>query len=147
MRALLQRVSEAKVTVDGITIGQIRHGLLVFLAVHEKDSTDQAEKLAGKILRLRIFRDEQGKMNLSVTDTTGELLIVSQFTLYGETAKGNRPSYSQAAPPEKAAGLYEMLVDFCRQSGLKVETGKFQAHMKVHLVNDGPVTLLCEAES
>lgn len=147
MRALLQRVSEAKVTVDGITIGQIRHGLLVFLAVHEKDSADQAEKLAGKILRLRIFPDEQGKMNLSVTDTTGELLIVSQFTLYGETAKGNRPSYSQAAPPEKAAGLYEMLVDFCRQSGLKVETGKFQAHMKVHLVNDGPVTLLCEAES
>lgn len=147
MRALLQRVSEAKVTVDGIAIGQIGPGLLIFVAVHQADGAAQAEKLASKALRLRIFPDEQAKMNLSVTDVAGELLIVSQFTLYGETAKGNRPSYSQAAAPEKAAMLYEMFVDFCRQSGLKVATGQFQAHMKVHLVNDGPVTLLCEAES
>lgn len=147
MRALLQRVSEAKVTVDGVTIGQIDRGLLVFVAVREKDSATQAEKLAAKILRLRIFPDEQGKMNLSVGDISGELLIVSQFTLYGETAKGNRPSYSQAAAPEKAIALYELLVSLCRQSGLKVATGQFRAHMKIHLVNDGPVTLLCEAES
>jgi D-tyrosyl-tRNA(Tyr) deacylase len=147
MRALLQRVSEAKVTVDGITIGQIGPGLLVFIGIHENDDVAQAEKLARKILRLRIFPDEEGKMNLSVADTAGELLIVSQFTLYGETAKGNRPSYSQAASPKKASTLYEMLVSLCRQSGLKVATGKFQAHMKVHLVNDGPVTLLCEAGS
>jgi D-tyrosyl-tRNA(Tyr) deacylase len=147
MRALLQRVSEAKVTVDGITIGQIGHGLLIFVAVHQTDDVAQAEKLASKALRLRIFPDEQAKMNLSVIDVAGELLIVSQFTLYGETAKGNRPSYSQAASPEKAVKLYEMFVTLCRQSGLKVATGQFQAHMKVHLVNDGPVTLLCEAES
>ena len=147
MRALLQRVSEAKVTVDGITIGQIGRGLVVFVGVHENDDIVQAEKLARKILRLRIFPDERGKMNLSVADTAADLLIVSQFTLYGETAKGNRPSYSQAAAPEKAIALYEMLVSLCRQSGLKVATGKFQAHMQVQLVNDGPVTLLCETES
>ncbi|HXE12546.1 MAG TPA: D-aminoacyl-tRNA deacylase [Bryobacteraceae bacterium] len=147
MRALLQRVSEARVTVDGVTIGQIGRGLLVFIAVHESDRVVQAEKLAGKIVRLRIFPDEQEKMNLSVADVCGELLIVSQFTLYGETAKGNRPSYSKAAPPEKALALYEMFVSLCRQSGLKVATGQFQAQMMVHLVNDGPVTLFCEAES
>jgi D-tyrosyl-tRNA(Tyr) deacylase len=147
MRALLQRVSEARVTVDGITIGQIGRGLIFFFAVHENDGVVQAEKLAGKIVRLRVFPDEQEKMNLSVADVGGELLIVSQFTLYGETTKGNRPSYSKAASPERAMALYEMFVSLCRQTGLKVATGQFQAQMMVHLVNDGPVTLFCEAES
>jgi D-aminoacyl-tRNA deacylase len=147
MRALLQKVSEAKVVVDAETIGSINSGLLVLLAVHKRDTEAEAERLARKILRLRIFSDEQGKMNLSIIDVKGEILIVSQFTLYGETDKGSRPSYSQAAPPDQALRLYESFVNICHNTNLKVATGRFQASMQVHLVNNGPVTLLCEAES
>ncbi|MFZ0589548.1 MAG: D-aminoacyl-tRNA deacylase [Bryobacteraceae bacterium] len=147
MRALLQRVSEAKVVVDGETTGSVKAGLLVLLAVHEQDTEVQAERLAEKILHLRIFPDERGKMNLSVVDVKGEILIVSQFTLYGDTSKGTRPSYSHAAPPEQALRLYETFVTICHNTKLKVATGRFQASMQVHLVNDGPVTLLCEVES
>lgn len=147
MRTLLQRVSEAKVTVDAQMVGEIGKGLVVFLAIHGEDGHAEAERLAQKVLHLRIFADEQEKMNLSVLDVHGEILIVSQFTLYAETRKGHRPSYSKAAPPEQARRLYDAFVEICRKAGLPVATGIFQAHMKVYLVNDGPVTLLCEAES
>jgi D-tyrosyl-tRNA(Tyr) deacylase len=147
MRALLQRVSEASVTIDGVTAGSIGRGLLVLVAVHRNDSKAQIERLARKILHLRIFPDISGKMNLSVQDVKGALLIVSQFTLYADTRKGHRPSFTDAAEPELAKRYYDHFVSFCRQAGLQVETGQFQAEMKVHLVNDGPVTLMCDAES
>lgn len=147
MRALVQRVSRARVLVEGQTMGQISTGVLVFLAVHQSDTTSQADWLARKVLRLRIFPDPTGKMNLSVEDIGGSLLIVSQFTLYGETQKGNRPSFTEAAAPGHAKELYEYFVGRCKRSSLKVETGTFQAHMTVELSNDGPVTLLCETES
>jgi D-aminoacyl-tRNA deacylase len=147
MRAILQRVSEAKVVIDGETAGSVTTGLLILLAVHKRDTEIHAEKLASKILRLRVFPDEHGKMNLSVMDVKGEILIVSQFTLYGDTSKGTRPSYSEAAPPEHALHLYETFVTICHNTKLKVATGRFQTSMQVHLVNNGPVTLLCEVES
>jgi D-tyrosyl-tRNA(Tyr) deacylase len=147
MRAVIQRVLEAHVSVEGRTVGKIGRGLLVFLGVHRNDSERQAEKLSDKIVRLRVFNDIEGRMNLDLLATHGELLIVSQFTLYGQTAKGNRPSYSDAAPPAKALELYEFFIKCCRDRCTKVQTGQFQAHMKVHLINDGPVTLLCDAES
>jgi D-tyrosyl-tRNA(Tyr) deacylase len=147
MRAIVQRVSQAHVAVSGSIVGEIGLGLLIFVAVHRDDSDEKANRLASKILRLRIFPDESGKMNLSAFDIQASLLIVSQFTLYGNTAKGNRPSYDQAAAPEKALRLYKRFIDECVKSGLKIETGQFQAHMNVHLVNDGPVTLLCDTES
>jgi D-tyrosyl-tRNA(Tyr) deacylase len=146
MRALVQRVSEAKVTVEGQVSGEIGRGLLIFLGVKHNDTEEHANQLASKVIQLRIFPDAEGKMNHSVLDTRGDLLIVSQFTLYGETRKGNRPSYSQAAPPELAEPLYNYFVKICRGKGLHVATGIFRAHMKVLLVNDGPVTLLCHAE-
>lgn len=147
MRAIVQRVLEAQVSVDGTIIGGIDRGLLIFIAIHRDDSEREAQRLRDKILRLRIFADSKGKMNLDVLQTRGSLLIVSQFTLYGETSKGNRPSYSEAAPPEKAQDLYELFVKLCRDECSNVQTGQFQAHMQVQLVNDGPVTLLCQAES
>jgi len=128
-------------------VGEIGGWLLVLVAVHRNDSEQQANRLASKILRLRIFSDAGGKMNLSVSDTRGGLLIVSQFTLYGNTSKGNRPSYGEAAEPDKARNLYEHFISECAKTGLNVACGRFQAHMNIHLVNDGPVTLLCEAES
>jgi D-aminoacyl-tRNA deacylase len=143
MRALIQRVSEASVTVDDNVVGQIGCGVLVFLGVGREDDTLQAEQLARKITQLRIFPDREGRMNGNVADVSGEMLIVSQFTLYGDTRKGNRPSYSEAARPEAAKELYEYFVNVCRNCGIHVSTGVFQAHMKVHLVNDGPVTLMC----
>ncbi len=146
MRALVQRVSEAKVTVDGQVSGEIGFGLLVFLGVKYNDTEEHANQLASKVAQLRIFPDAGGKMNLSVVDIGGELLIVSQFTLYGETHKGNRPSYSQAAPPEIAERLYKYFVKVCSGKGLRVATGIFRARMTVQLVNDGPVTLMCCAE-
>lgn len=147
MRALVQRVSEASVTVDGVVTGLIAKGLLVFLGIRHDDTDVQAEHLAGKVLRLRIFPDEESKMNRSLGDISGELLVISQFTLYGDTRRGNRPSYSEAAPPEKARRLYEHFIKVCRETGVKVETGVFQAHMDVHSINDGPVTLMCYSES
>jgi D-aminoacyl-tRNA deacylase len=147
MRALVQRVSQASVVVSGAVTGQIGRGLLVFLGIRYDDTEAQAEHLAQKVIRLRIFPDDTGKMNRSVNDISGELLIVSQFTLYGDTRKGNRPSYTEAARPESAERLYEYFVKVCRDKGVPVATGVFQAHMEVHLINDGPVTLMCYSES
>lgn len=126
--------------------GSIGAGLVVFVGVREGDSEADAEKLANKVVQLRLFSDEAGKMNLSLLDIGGELLIVSQFTLYAETSKGNRPSYSLAARPEIARQLYDSFVSKCRARGVKVETGVFQAHMVVTIANDGPVTITCQSE-
>ena len=147
MRILLQRVSEAAVIVDGVMTGQIQRGLLVLVGVRHGDTPADAERLAQKIVRLRIFPDAQGKMNLSLAQVAGQLLIVSQFTLYADVSRGNRPSYSEAAPAETAEMLYETFVAACRAQGMYVATGVFQAHMQVHLVNDGPVTIMCDSES
>jgi D-tyrosyl-tRNA(Tyr) deacylase len=147
MRALVQRVSEASVTVDGSITGQIARGLLVFLGLRHDDTEARAEQLASKITQLPIFPDSEGKMNLSLKDIGGQILIVSQFTLYAETDKGNRPSYSQAAKPEAAKRLYSYFIQICREKGLSVATGLFQAHMQVRLINDGPVTVMLYAET
>jgi D-tyrosyl-tRNA(Tyr) deacylase len=147
MRAILQRVSEARVTVDGAVTGEIGAGLLVLLGVAKPDTAADAQFLVEKILNLRIFADGAGKMNRSLLDTRGDLLVVSQFTLYGECRKGRRPSFDAAAPAEQARSLYETFVELARRSGLRVATGEFQAHMDVSLVNDGPVTLIVESVS
>jgi D-tyrosyl-tRNA(Tyr) deacylase len=147
MRALLQRVSQASVSVEGAIVGQTGAGLLVFLGVGQGDTRATAERLAQKIVQLRVFPDAQGKMNLSLADILGELLIVSQFTLYAETSRGNRPSYSEAAKPDAAQELYDYFVSRCRALGFRVSTGIFQAHMQVALVNDGPVTIMCDSAS
>ena len=147
MRIIVQRVREAKVVVNNKTVGEIGKGLLVLLAIHKNDSEEQAKRLVRKTLQLRIFSNDAGKMNLNVTEAQGSVLVVSQFTLYGNTAKGNRPSYDCAASPDKARVLYEFFLSQCRESGINTAAGIFQAHMDVHLVNNGPVTLLCDAES
>jgi len=144
MKALIQRVSQASVRVDQQVIGKIGRGLLVFLGVEKLDSEAQAERMAEKLMAYRVFADEQGKMNLSVRDISGEILLVSQFTLAADTAKGLRPGFSNAAEPGLAEQLYEFLVDRLRQQSLPVATGQFAANMQVHLVNDGPVTFLLE---
>jgi len=135
------------VEVDGKTVASIGRGLLVLLGVAQGDGERQAEWLADKIAGLRIFEDEAGKMNLSVQDVGGSALVVSQFTLLGDCRKGRRPSFSDAAPPEEADRLYQRFVERARGAGLRVETGVFQAHMGVHLVNDGPVTLVLDTEA
>jgi D-tyrosyl-tRNA(Tyr) deacylase len=145
MRAVIQRVSEARVTVAGSVLGEIGPGLLALLGVAKPDTPADAEFLAEKILNLRVFPDEAGKMNRSLLDVTGALLVISQFTLYGDCRKGRRPSFDDAAPAEQARPLYEHFVEVARRSGVRVETGVFQAHMEVSLVNDGPVTLLVES--
>lgn len=145
MRALLQRVSEARVDVNGVTAGRIGPGLLILLGVARQDTEADAEHLAAKVSLLRIFPDEEGKMNRSLLDTSGSALIVSQFTLYGDTRKGRRPSFDLAAPPGQARALYEFFCDRMRVLGVPVETGVFQAMMAVQLINDGPVTLLVES--
>lgn len=146
MRALVQRVTQASVTVNGTVAGQIGNGLLVLVGIRSGDTKLQAELLSKKVMQLRIFADTEGKMNRSLLEVGGELLIVSQFTLYADTAKGNRPSYSEAAAPDLAKPLYESFVDNCRRRGATVATGVFQAHMEVRLTNDGPVTLMCYSE-
>jgi len=143
----VQRVSRARVFVEDEIVSEISRGLVVFVGIHQDDDHEDAASLARKVIQLRIFPDTENKMNLSVRDIVGHLLIVSQFTLYGDTRKGNRPSYSKAAAPDKARELYESFALFCRRSGLTVATGVFQAAMKVELVNEGPVTLWCETES
>ena len=145
MRTIIQRVKEAKVEVDGEVIGQIGKGALVLLGAGKEDSEHDVEYLVDKILNLRIFEDEEGKMNLSVIDSGGEVLVVSQFTLYGDCRKGRRPSFDKAAPPKIAENLYELFVKKVRERGVKVETGKFRAMMDVHLVNWGPVTLMLDS--
>ncbi len=147
MRALVQRVSEASVTVSGSVTGRIERGVLVFLGMRNDDTEARAEQLAAKVIKLRIFPDDEGKMNRSLADISGHLLVVSQFTLYGDTRKGNRPSYAEAANRDLAEPLYEHFVNCCRGQGIATFTGVFQAHMEVHLVNDGPVTLMCYSES
>ncbi|GIW33540.1 MAG: D-aminoacyl-tRNA deacylase [Meiothermus sp.] len=137
----MQRVSQAQVVVGGKVVGQIGQGLLVLLGVGRGDTLDDAAYLARKIAGLRVFADADGKMNLSLADVGGEVLAVSQFTLFGDTRKGNRPSFIEAAAPDEGRRLYEGFCDLMTQQGLHVETGVFQAHMEVHLINDGPVTL------
>ncbi|WP_119340136.1 D-aminoacyl-tRNA deacylase [Meiothermus hypogaeus] len=141
MRAVVQRVSQAQVVVEGKVVGQIGQGLLVLLGVGRGDTLDDAAYLARKIAGLRVFADADGKMNLSLADVGGEVLAVSQFTLFGDTRKGNRPSFIEAAAPDEGRQLYERFCDLMTQQGLHVETGVFQAHMEVHLINDGPVTI------
>lgn len=145
MRAVIQRVTRAQVSVDGEVVGKIAHGLLVFLGVAKTDTLADADYLAAKIVGLRIFDDANGKMNLSAGEVNGALLVVSQFTLYGDLRRGKRPSFDDAAPPEPARELYEYFVERIRAAGLRCETGRFQAMMQVELVNDGPVTILLDS--
>lgn len=145
MKVVIQRVSRASVTVEGMVTGAIGRGLLVLLGVGKSDTQQSADYLADKITGLRVFPDQNGKMNCSLLDTGGSLLVVSQFTLYGDCRKGRRPSFDAAAPPEHARALYEYFVSRLRAMSVPVETGVFQAHMDVELVNDGPVTLLLES--
>lgn len=144
MKLVVQRVKHAHVDVDGKTIGKIKEGLMVLLGVGSNDSEKNADLLLKKLLNLRIFRDENDKMNLSVQDINGELLIISQFTLYADTRKGNRPSFINAASPDMANRLYEYFIEKARKAGIKVQTGSFGAHMEVSLLNDGPVTIILE---
>ncbi len=145
MRALIQRVSQASVSVDNQTVGSIGQGLVVFLGIGQGDSEADAAYLVEKIANLRIFADSEGRFNLSALDTRGEVLLISQFTLYAETRKGRRPSFTGAAPPEQARPLTEQVEGMLRERGLRVATGVFQAMMKVSLVNEGPVTIFIDS--
>jgi len=148
MRVLLQRVSEASVKIEGEVVGQIEKGLLLLVGIEEEDSKIDADWLIQKIIGMRIFSDEDGKMNRSVQDIEGQFLVVSQFTLHASTKKGNRPSFIKASRPEKAIPLYEYFKDELKlKSKLKVETGKFGADMKVSLINDGPVTIWLDSKN
>jgi D-tyrosyl-tRNA(Tyr) deacylase len=146
MRAVVQRVREASVAVEGQEVGLIGQGILVLLGVGQKDGPEDARYMAEKVVHLRIFADEQGKMNKSVLDVDGGLLAVSQFTLWGDCRKGRRPSFVAAAEPAKAEALYEAFIDHARSLGVPVASGRFQEMMEVSLVNDGPVTLLLDSE-
>ncbi|MCC6795223.1 MAG: D-tyrosyl-tRNA(Tyr) deacylase [Candidatus Hydrogenedentes bacterium] len=146
MRAVVQRVHESSVTVEGRITGKIGKGLLVLLGVSESDTEQDADYLAEKIVGLRCFTDDASKFNLSVRDVGGSVLAVSQFTLFGDCRKGKRPSFTEAARPELAIPLYERFVERVRASGIEVQTGEFGAHMDVHLVNDGPVTLMLDSK-
>src|SRR5262245_60761015 len=145
MRAIVQRVRRASVTIGGDTVGQISGGLLILLGVAHSDTEADAVYLAGKISGLRIFEDAQQKMNLSVLDTKGSALVVSQFTLYGDVRRGKRPSFDNAAPPEQARNLYERFVRILEEVGVPCATGRFQEMMEVELVNSGPVTILLDS--
>ena len=146
MRAVLTRVKSASVTVDGSVIGQLGQGFLILLGVTHEDTEAQAVKLADKLMGLRIFEDENGKMNRSLEDVGGQVLVVSQFTLYGNCKKGRRPEFLAAARPEIAIPLYEKFIALCRDKGFSVETGEFGAEMLVESVNDGPVTLIVDTD-
>ncbi len=146
MRIVIQRVKEAKVEVDGRVTGSIGPGLVVLLGIAKQDTHQHADYLVDKILGLRIFQDDAGKMNLSVLDVMGGLLIVSNFTVYGDCRKGRRPSFDLAADPEKAEDLYQYFVHRARSAPIRVDTGVFRASMSVHLTNDGPVTLVCDSD-
>lgn len=144
MKALIQRVKKAAVTIDGVLYSKIGYGLLVFVGVEKTDEKINAEKLVEKIVNLRIFEDENGKMNLSVKDVKGEILVVSQFTLCGDCKKGTRPSFDKSAPLDKAVDLYEYFIIKVKEHDVKTNTGKFRAMMDVELINDGPVTFFVE---
>lgn len=146
MKAVIQRVSKASVEVEGKIVGEIASGVLVLLGVSQNDEPTDADYMADKIINLRIFNDEQGKMNLSLFDSGGAMLAVSQFTLFGDARKGRRPSYIEAAAPDKANSLYQYFVAQVRNKGIQVETGIFQAMMQVNLINDGPVTILLDSK-
>ncbi len=144
MRAVIQRVSRARVIIDGKTVGEIEGGLLVLLAVTHQDTSEQVRWMAEKTIGLRIFEDDEGKMNRSISESGGAILVVSQFTLYGDCRKGRRPSFIRSAPPEIAIPLYESYVNALIERGVHVETGEFGATMQVELTNDGPVTLILD---
>jgi len=146
MRAVVQRVSEARVSVDDTVVGEIEKGLMVLLGIGREDTDADLEYLADKIVNLRIFEDKDGKMNISLLDISGELLIVSQFTLYGDCRKGKRPSFIAASRSEAAQAVYEKFIEYCRGYGIKVESGIFQAMMNVEIHNDGPVTILLDSK-
>ena len=146
MRAVVQRVSSSRVTVDNVVTGEINQGLLVLLGVTHEDTSKDVDYMIDKVLNLRIFEDENGKMNLSLKDINGELLIVSQFTLYGDCRKGRRPGFSDAARPEIAIPLYEEFIEKARKQDIKVGTGKFGADMMVDIANNGPVTILLDSQ-
>ncbi len=146
MRFVIQRVTQSGVSVDGTVIGRIGKGLLVLIGVAEEDTEEIADKLVRKLTGLRIFEDENGKTNLSLADVGGELLLISQFTLYANCKKGNRPSFTEAGSPQKANALYEYIIAKCRETVPVVETGRFGAEMEVSLVNDGPFTILLDSE-
>jgi D-tyrosyl-tRNA(Tyr) deacylase len=145
VKALLQRVSKASVSINNEVVGRIGHGLVVFLGISGADTERDAHYLAEKTVNLRIFPDSEGRFNLSVLDTLGELLVVSQFTLLADTKKGRRPSFTEAAPPAEAEALYEQFLSLLRSSGLKVEGGRFQQYMMVEIHNDGPVTIMLDS--
>ena len=144
MKIVIQRVTDASVTVKGQEISRIGRGYLVLIGIKDSDTKENADYLVKKLINLRIFEDENGKMNLNINQIGGELLIISQFTLYGNTKDGNRPSFTEAAKPEKAEELYNYFVEQCKKEGIKTETGIFGADMKVSLINDGPVTIMLE---
>ena len=146
MRFVIQRVTQSSVSVDGTVIGKIGKGLLVLIGVAEEDTEETADKLVRKLTGLRVFEDENGKTNLSLADVKGELLLISQFTLYANCKKGNRPSFTEAGSPEKANALYEYIIQACREKVPVVEMGSFGAEMEVSLVNDGPFTILLDSE-
>ena len=146
MKALLQRVTSGSVSISGEVLGKINRGLVVFVGVASEDTEKDEQYLAQKTANLRIFADEQGKFNLSALDVNGELLVVSQFTLLADARKGRRPSFISAAPPEQAEELFERFIAAVRNTGLKVETGRFQQYMQVKIVNDGPVTILLDSK-
>ena len=148
MRAIIQRVSKASVLIDGVIHGAIQAGMLVLLGIHHEDTAADIEWLSKKIAQLRIFGDEAGQMNLSLKDINGNILLISQFTLFAQTKKGNRPSFIQAAPPAVAVPLYEMMVAALeKETGIIPQTGRFGADMKVNLINDGPVTICIDSKS
>ncbi|MFA6427051.1 MAG: D-aminoacyl-tRNA deacylase [Candidatus Magasanikbacteria bacterium] len=144
MKIVLQRVTQSKVEIENKVVGSISNGLLLLIGIGKGDSEAHADKLVDKIIKLRIFEDEQGKMNKNIKDAGGSILAVSQFTLYGNCWDGNRPGFDAAAPPDEAKRLYEYFVEKLKQTGIHVETGQFAAYMKVELVNDGPVTFVLE---
>ena len=147
MRAVLSKVKSASVRVEGKTVGSIGAGFLILLGVTHEDTETQCRKLADKLCSLRLFDDEEGKINLSLDDVGGEILVVSQFTLYGNCRKGRRPEFLSAARPEAAIPLYELFIELCREKGYRVETGEFGAYMEVESVNDGPFTLIVDTDN